>query len=170
MVELHPTLSSARHAGRCCNPSRERTQEAIHSRPHGSDGSGGLPKSKYNTVYTILRHRESQVGDIVNMQGESGFAAWFPNHTKKAKKDAASAVPTPDNALESDDDLTPEEAFEKSERRLRLRFLPSCAGGIAGDFPTLDVTELCRSSLPPFKPPMRPRATAAAFLVGSNGC
>ena len=78
--------------------------------------TGGLPKSKYNTVYAILRRRESQVGDIVNMQGEWGLAAWFPNHTKKAKKDAASAVPIPDDALESDDDLTPEEAFGVPEK------------------------------------------------------
>jgi hypothetical protein len=69
--------------------------------------SGGLPKSKYNTVYAILRRRESQVGDIVNMQGEWGLASWFPNHTKKApKKGGASAgeeaTQTPDA---SDEDL-----------------------------------------------------------------
>lgn len=55
--------------------------------------AGGLPKSKYNTIYAILRRRESQVGDIVNMQGEWGLASWFPNHTKAksaAKKAAAS--------------------------------------------------------------------------------
>jgi hypothetical protein len=53
--------------------------------------AGGLPKSKYNTVYAILRRRESQVGDLINMQGEWGLAAWYPNHTKKAKKDVVSA-------------------------------------------------------------------------------
>ena len=54
----------------------------------------GLPKSKYNTVYAILRRRESQVGDIVNMQGEWGLASWFPNHVKKVpKKDAVSLNP-----------------------------------------------------------------------------
>jgi hypothetical protein len=47
--------------------------------------AGGLPKSKYNTVYAILRRRESQVGDIINMQGEWGLAAWYPNHIKKPK-------------------------------------------------------------------------------------
>jgi hypothetical protein len=55
--------------------------------------AGGLPKSKYNTVYAILRRREGQVGDIVNMQGEWGLASWFPNHAKAkstAKKAAAS--------------------------------------------------------------------------------
>jgi len=53
---------------------------------------GGLPSSKYNTVYSILRRRESQVGDLINMQGEWGLAAWYPNHTKKApvKKGVAS--------------------------------------------------------------------------------
>jgi len=65
---------------------------------------GGLPPSKYNTVYSILRRRESQVGDLVNMQGEWGLAAWFPNHAKAravSKKGAASegseAEATPDD-------------------------------------------------------------------------
>lgn len=64
--------------------------------------AGGLPKSKYNTVYAILRRRESQVGDIVNMQGEWGLASWFPNHTKNKKKGAASetAVETEEEAAE----------------------------------------------------------------------
>jgi hypothetical protein len=53
--------------------------------------AGGLPKSKYNTVYAILRRRESQVGDIVNMQGEWGLASWYPNHVKKTAKKAISA-------------------------------------------------------------------------------
>lgn len=55
--------------------------------------AGGLPKSKYNTVYATLRRRENQVGDIINMQGEWGLAAWYPNHTKAkaAKKGPASA-------------------------------------------------------------------------------
>jgi hypothetical protein len=53
--------------------------------------AGGLPHSKYNTVYAILRRRESQVGDIVNMQGEWGLASWYPNHVKKAPKKGASS-------------------------------------------------------------------------------
>ncbi len=52
--------------------------------------AGGLPKSKYNTVYAILRRRENQVGDLVNMQGEWGLASWFPNRTKAKKKDVSS--------------------------------------------------------------------------------
>ena len=50
---------------------------------------GGLPPSKYNTVYSILRRRESLVGDLINMQGEWGLAAWYPNHAKKAPKKAS---------------------------------------------------------------------------------
>lgn len=59
--------------------------------------AGGLPKSKYNTVYAILRRRESQVGDLINMQGEWGLAAWYPNHVKAkaaSKKTAASESAT----------------------------------------------------------------------------
>jgi hypothetical protein len=53
---------------------------------------GGLPPSKYNTVYAILRRRESQVGDLVNMQGEWGLAAWYPNHPKKGPKKAGTVA------------------------------------------------------------------------------
>lgn len=43
---------------------------------------GGLPESKYNTVYSILRRRERQVGDIINMQGDWALAEWYPNYRK----------------------------------------------------------------------------------------
>jgi hypothetical protein len=43
---------------------------------------GGLPESKYNTVYSILRRREKQVGDIINMQGDWALAEWYPNYRK----------------------------------------------------------------------------------------
>lgn len=73
--------------------------------------AGGLPKSKYNTVYAILRRRESQVGDIVNMQGEWGLASWFPNHTKKvAKKGVVSdSTVEEDAALEAAEGETAED-------------------------------------------------------------
>src|SRR5712664_3298421 len=32
--------------------------------------AGGLPSSKYITVYSILRRREKQVGDLINMKGD----------------------------------------------------------------------------------------------------
>jgi hypothetical protein len=78
---------------------------------------GGLPPSKYNTVYAILRRRESQVGDIVNMQGEWGLAAWYPNHVKKAntKKGAVSADTSADDGIDPDaeHDADPEEPMNE---------------------------------------------------------
>jgi hypothetical protein len=66
--------------------------------------AGGLPKSKYNTVYAILRRRESQVGDIINMRGEWGLASWYPNHVKKApaKKVPVSADSGMDEGIDPD--------------------------------------------------------------------
>lgn len=68
--------------------------------------AGGLPKSKYNTVYAILRRRESQVGDIVNMQGEWGLASWFPNHRKKSpEKSASSELPATEEIGEDAEEI-----------------------------------------------------------------
>lgn len=50
--------------------------------------SGGLPPSKYNTVYGILARRERQVGDIINMKGDWALAEWYPNYRKGKGKDA----------------------------------------------------------------------------------
>jgi hypothetical protein len=50
---------------------------------------GGLPPSKYNTVYSILSRRASQVGDIINMKGDWALSEWYPNYRKGGKgKDA----------------------------------------------------------------------------------
>ncbi|MGH9722068.1 MAG: hypothetical protein ACRD8O_17815, partial [Bryobacteraceae bacterium] len=46
---------------------------------------GGLPRAKYNTVYSILRRRERQVGDIINMQGDWALKEWYPNYRPPAK-------------------------------------------------------------------------------------
>lgn len=46
--------------------------------------AGGLPPSKYSTVYAILRRRENQVGDIVNMKGDWALQEWYPNYRKKS--------------------------------------------------------------------------------------
>jgi hypothetical protein len=46
--------------------------------------AGGLPPSKYNTVYAILRRRENQVGDIINMKGDWALQEWYPNYRKKS--------------------------------------------------------------------------------------
>lgn len=45
---------------------------------------GGLPRSAYNTVYAVLRRREKQTGDIINMQGDWALPEWYPNYKKKA--------------------------------------------------------------------------------------
>jgi hypothetical protein len=70
---------------------------------------GGLPPSKYTTVYAILRRRENQVGDIINMQGDWALTEWYPNHKKKPASD------------ESDEDL--EESAKEAEE------LDKMAGG-----------------------------------------
>ena len=49
---------------------------------------GGLPPSKYNTVYSILSRRAKLVGDIINMKGDWALAEWYPNYRKGKAKDA----------------------------------------------------------------------------------
>src|SRR5579863_5233967 len=51
--------------------------------------AGGLPPSKYATVYAILSRRENKVGDIVNMKGDWGLAEWYPNYRKKSSTSEA---------------------------------------------------------------------------------
>jgi hypothetical protein len=53
---------------------------------------GGLPPSKYNTVYSILKRRSAQVGDIINMKGDWALTEWYPNHRPKAKGAAKEAA------------------------------------------------------------------------------
>jgi hypothetical protein len=48
---------------------------------------GGLPPSVYSTVYAVLRRREKQVGDIINMKGDWALAEWYPNYKKKASSE-----------------------------------------------------------------------------------
>lgn len=59
---------------------------------------GGLPRAKYNTVYSILRRREKQVGDIINMQGDWALKEWYPNYRPAAK------VAKGGNGAEKDED------------------------------------------------------------------
>ncbi len=54
---------------------KQSTQEVIDALQRG-----GLPPSKYNTVYSILSRREKQTGDIINMKGDWALAEWYPNH------------------------------------------------------------------------------------------
>jgi len=52
--------------------------------------AGGLPPSKYNTVYGVLRRREAQVGDLINMKGDWALAEWYPNYRKGGGKSGKS--------------------------------------------------------------------------------
>jgi hypothetical protein len=61
---------------------KKSTQEIIDALT-----AGGLPQSKYTTVYNILTRRQRQVGDIVNMKGDWGLAEWYPNHRFKTPKE-----------------------------------------------------------------------------------
>lgn len=63
--------------------------------------AGGLPGSKYSTVYAILRRRESQVGDIVNIKGDWALAEWYPNYVRKpAKKGVTVESPTGEDSTQ----------------------------------------------------------------------
>ncbi len=75
--------------------------------------AGGLPGSKYQTVYAILSRRENKVGDIVNIKGDWALAEWYPNYVKKsAKKGAAST--TEDSAPDAGDEDLIESMTEPS--------------------------------------------------------
>lgn len=66
--------------------------------------AGGLPSSKYNTVYAILRRREKQVGDIINMKGDWALQEWYPNYRKKSSSgEIADAAEEVANAAEAKD-------------------------------------------------------------------
>ena len=72
---------------------KQSTQEIL-------DGleKGGLPRSKYATVYSILTRRQNQIGDIINMKGDWALAEWYPNRPKgKAVKDAKATNETKEN-------------------------------------------------------------------------
>lgn len=48
---------------------------------------GGLPEPAYNTAYAVLRRRQLQVGDIININGEWGLKEWTPNYKVPTKRD-----------------------------------------------------------------------------------
>lgn len=65
---------------------------------------GGLPPSKYNTVYSILSRRERQVGDIINLKGDWALAEWYPNYRKGKGKDAAENGAADEKDAKKDDE------------------------------------------------------------------
>lgn len=90
---------------------------------------GGLPPSKYNTVYAVLRRREGQVGDILRMGEEWGLTEWYPNNPnlrkrtpdkgkskkskKKSKKKTAKSAPPAGAGSSSDATMTKADAAEQ---------------------------------------------------------
>ena len=68
---------------------------------------GGLPRSEYSTVYAVLRRREKQVGDIINMKGDWALAEWYPNYKRKA---AADLTLTDEEVAEGEKEATKEAA------------------------------------------------------------
>jgi hypothetical protein len=78
--------------------------------------AGGLPGSKYNTVYAILARRENKVGDIVNIKGDWALAEWYPNYVKKPKKDVVSVNP---KTFEAGEEGPDEDAIYEAERETR---------------------------------------------------
>jgi len=69
---------------------------------------GGLTRSVYATVYAVLRRREKQVGDIINIKGDWALAEWHPNYKKKSTAD-------PLDELEESEKPEEEMGVEKSK-------------------------------------------------------
>jgi hypothetical protein len=67
---------------------------------------GGLPRSAYSTVYAVLRRREKQIGDIVNLQGDWALAEWIPNYRKGKTKGTETETIDEETAKESDQVIT----------------------------------------------------------------
>jgi hypothetical protein len=77
--------------------------------------AGGLPPSKYATVYGVLRRREEMVGDIVNMSGDWALAEWYPNHPRvKSKSSKTETTDNKDKSEEKPQDLKAEKKDHKA--------------------------------------------------------
>jgi hypothetical protein len=89
---------------------------------------GGLPKSTYNSVYAVLRRRENQVGDIINMDGDWALAEWYPNHqrTKKATESSSAAK---DKPKEKKDDAAKAHKEPKAQKEPEPAKDPKAANG-----------------------------------------
>lgn len=54
---------------------------------------GGLPPAKINTVYSVLRRRESEIGDIIRLGDEWALAEWYPNNPNLRKRSEKNGKP-----------------------------------------------------------------------------
>jgi hypothetical protein len=74
---------------------------------------GGLRRSAYQTVYSILSRRQKVIGDIVNVNGDWALQEWYgavkpkPSNNKKKKGDEITAP-----SWNPDDDVSDEEMKE----------------------------------------------------------
>jgi hypothetical protein len=65
----------------------------------------------YSSIYAVLRRRQRQIGDIVNMKGDWGLAEWYPNFKFKSGK----AEPTGIGASDSSDQEDEPEKTDKED-------------------------------------------------------
>ena len=75
---------------------------------------GGLKKSKYTTVYSILTRRAKKERDVVNVKGDWGLASWYLGGAP-ASKPSPRRVSMKPSTFVTDESATQEEAIEKAE-------------------------------------------------------
>ncbi len=96
--------------------SKQSTEEIMQALEQG-----GLPPMKYDSVYTLLRRRANQVGDVVRVGDDWGLTAWYPNNPNikrrpkpaGAKTQAAEPTAVPEPAGET---KPPSEAAPKPRK------------------------------------------------------
>jgi hypothetical protein len=75
---------------------------------------GGLKRSAYTTVYSILSRRRDKVGDVVNVNGDWALQEWYgavkPKTKKKKGDETESAV-----LSQSDEDAVAEDEIKQAE-------------------------------------------------------
>jgi hypothetical protein len=66
-------------------------------------GAGGMPAIAYSSIYAVLRRRQRQIGDIVNMKGDWGLAEWYPNFKFKSGKPEPTGIGASDSSDQEDE-------------------------------------------------------------------
>ena len=114
--------------------------------------AGGLPPSKYSTVYAILSRRENKVGDIINMKGDWALQEWYPGITGRRHLVAKRGMmPT----------TRPKMPTKRKPLLLSSFFVPPSPSGLACDFAKPLRAQFRFWAGPPLRPPNLPKATAA---------
>ena len=94
---------------------------------------GGLKRSAYQTVYSILSRRQNQRGDVVNVNGDWALQEWYGTVKPKPKKKAAEEVPAGADAAEIAADEIGADQKLRNPPGLSFSFPPARPGCIAGD-------------------------------------